>query len=51
MLGKGGPATYGNFLMLGGIQFEVFPCSAQWEFQQPTLTPTNLENRTEVKVD
>ena len=24
---------------------------AQWEFGQPTLTPTNLEDKTEVKVD
>ena len=25
--------------------------TAQWEFGQPTLTPTNLEDKTEVKVD
>ena len=25
--------------------------SAQWEFGRPTLTPTNLEDKTEVKVD
>ena len=25
--------------------------TAQWEFGRPTLTPTNLEDKTEVKVD
>ena len=25
--------------------------SAQWEFGQPTLTPTNLEDKTEVRID
>ena len=27
------------------------PYNAQWEFRRQTLTPTNLEDKTEVKVD
>ena len=26
-------------------------CNAQWEFGRPTVTPTNFEDETEVKVD